>query len=75
MSIIHCGKKVLLFFACQIGKLHRRIEFDLTRIHHIQQFRDKFGQTDISLNLHTAIAALLSNLIHRPRLLPNLGRS
>ena len=29
----------------------------------------------IALNLHTAIAALLSNLIYRPRLLPKLGRS
>ena len=35
----------------------------------------KHSKTDIALNLHTAIAALLSNLIYRPRLLPKLGRS
>ena len=64
MSIIHCRKKILLFFTCQIGKLHRRIEFDLTRIYHIQQFRNQFGQTDITVYLISAFSCLLTDYIH-----------
>ena len=64
MSIIHCRKKILLFFTCQIGKLHRRIEFDLTRIYHIQQFWDKFGQTDIAANSIFTYTRIFSNFLH-----------
>ena len=73
MSIIHCRKKILLFFTCQIGKLHRRIEFDLTRIYHIQQFRNQFGQTDITVYLISAFSCLLTDYIHCLQLHPNLG--
>ena len=73
LSIIHCRKEILLFFSCQIGKLHRRIEFDLTRIHHIQQFRNQFGKTDIAVYLISAFSCLLTDYIHCLQLHPNLG--
>ena len=50
---------------CQIGKLHRRIELNLTVIYHVQQFRNKFCQSDISLNLTTAITRCFTDHICR----------
>lgn len=59
----------------KLGKLHRRVEGDLTVVHHRKQFGNQVGQADISFNLIAAFAGIVSNLFYAEQLLPNLGRS
>ena len=40
----------------QIGKLHRRTHFDFPFVHKVKKFLDKVCQTDIAMNLISAIA-------------------
>ena len=65
MCIVHGFQKLFLFFGLQKGQLHRRIEGNLFLIHHIQQFRDQFGQTDEAPNRIFAYPCLVTNLLYR----------
>ncbi len=57
---VHRVQQVYLFFLFEKGQLIGRVQSNLLFIHHIQQFGNKLGQTDKSLNLILTLSNLFS---------------
>ena len=70
-----CLKKIPLLGFVQIGQLHSGIECNFLFVYHVQQFRDKAGQADKSLDLRLGIIGFLCYFFGCCQLRPNLGRS
>lgn len=73
LTSVHLLLKHPLVFLGQVRNLHRRIEGDLVFVHHLEDGGNQVGQTDVAMDLVSAVAGFLSHNIHRLQLHPNLG--
>ena len=66
-------KKIPLLSLVQIGQFHSGIEGDFLFIYKVEQFRDKIGQTDETLNLIATFTKFFGHDLVGTFLCPNLG--
>ena len=69
------SEKIPLLAFVQIGQFHSGIEGNFLFIYHVQQFRDKVGQADKTLDITGTFAGIFCKRFICPELRANLARS
>ena len=60
---VHRVQQVHLFLFFEERQLIGRVEGNFLLVHHVQQFGDEFGETDVTLNLSAADTSFFTNYI------------